>query len=198
MSSPATVPSTSGSPARSRADATTWAEPGGVRSTTRFALCATSTTNSPITRRRWSSGAARSLACSGIAYAIAPPGMRTLTAPSSSRSRLTVACVAIDAVGGEHLDQLGLAGDRLLLEQPRDAVLALGLAERRHQRTHRLRARCDEHGARRVHAVGGLLPHGGPRAVDHRRRDLFAAVGGQAVQEPRLGLARTAASRRRR
>src|SRR4029079_5862747 len=38
-----------------------------------------------------------------------------------------------DAVGGEHLHQLGLAGDRLLLEQPRDAVLALGLAERRHQ-----------------------------------------------------------------
>ena len=36
----------------------------------------------------------RSLACSGIAYAIAPPGMRTFTAPSSSRSRLTVACVA--------------------------------------------------------------------------------------------------------
>ena len=31
---------------------------------------------------------------SGIAYAIVPPGMRTFTAPSSSRSRLTVACVA--------------------------------------------------------------------------------------------------------
>ena len=35
-----------------------------------------------------------SFECSGIAYAIAPPGIRTLTAPSSSRSRLTVAWVA--------------------------------------------------------------------------------------------------------
>ena len=33
------------------------ADPGGVRSTTRLAECATSTTHSPSTRRKWSSGA---------------------------------------------------------------------------------------------------------------------------------------------
>src|SRR3954447_14120240 len=38
-----------------------------------------------------------------------------------------------DAVRGEHLDQLRLARGRLLLQQARDAVLALGLAEGRHQ-----------------------------------------------------------------
>src|SRR5205823_8213294 len=37
VSSPATVPRMSSSPARSRAEATTWADPGGVRSTTRLA-----------------------------------------------------------------------------------------------------------------------------------------------------------------
>src|SRR3954447_19302006 len=36
VSSPATVPSTPGTPARSMADPTTWAEPGGVRNTTRL------------------------------------------------------------------------------------------------------------------------------------------------------------------
>ena len=36
------------------------------------------------------------------------------------------------AVGRQHLHQLGLAGDRLLLEQAGDAVLALRFAERGH------------------------------------------------------------------
>ena len=57
VSSPATVPTTSSSPLRSSAEPTTWAEPGGVRNTTRFPEWATSTTHSPSTRRRWSSGA---------------------------------------------------------------------------------------------------------------------------------------------
>src|SRR4030095_3277201 len=70
VSSPATVPSTSCMPERSSAEPITCADPGGGRRTTRLPLCATSTTNSPITRRRWSSGALASLACSGIAYAI--------------------------------------------------------------------------------------------------------------------------------
>jgi len=53
----ATVPIAPSRPARSSADATTWAEPGGVRSTSRLPELATSTTHSPSTRRRWSSGA---------------------------------------------------------------------------------------------------------------------------------------------
>src|SRR5262249_18698387 len=52
VSAPATVPSTSPSDARSSALATTCALPGGVRSTTMLALCATSTTNSLMSRRR--------------------------------------------------------------------------------------------------------------------------------------------------
>ena len=69
VSSPATVPRTPGTPKRSIALATTWALPGGVRSTTRLWLWATSTTNSPISRRRWSSRppGLRSLVYSGIA-----------------------------------------------------------------------------------------------------------------------------------
>src|SRR5450759_3957753 len=39
-----------------------------------------------------------------------------------------------DTVGGEELDDLGLAGDGLLFEEPGDAVLALGFAEGGHQR----------------------------------------------------------------
>src|SRR3954451_14181832 len=43
-----------------------------------------------------------------------------------------------DAVGRQHLDQLRLARDRLLLEQPGDAVLPLRLPQRRHLRLGRL------------------------------------------------------------
>ena len=42
VSSPATVPSRPSSPLRSSAEATTWAQPGGVRRTTRLAEAATS------------------------------------------------------------------------------------------------------------------------------------------------------------
>src|SRR5437763_2017586 len=67
VSSPATVPITPSMPDRSSADPTTWAEPGGVRSTTTFAECTTSTAQSASTRRRWSSGATWSLGSSGMA-----------------------------------------------------------------------------------------------------------------------------------
>ena len=93
VSSPATVPSSPSSPLRSRADATTWAQPGGVRSTTRLPDAATSATHSPSTRRNWSTGAMRSLSMAGRAYTVWPPAARTLMTPSSSRSRDTVACV---------------------------------------------------------------------------------------------------------
>ena len=93
----------------------------------------------PCSRLRWSSGGARSLACSGIAYAIAPPGMRTFTAPSSSRSRLTVAWVATTPSASSSCTSWAWLDDRLLLEDAQDAVLTLGLAERRHRRPSPLR-----------------------------------------------------------
>ena len=94
VSSPATVPMRPFMPPRSSADATTWAQPGGVRTTTRLPLCVTSATHSPTTRRSWSDGATRCGSNSGMAYFGSPPATRTLTAPSSSRSREIVACVA--------------------------------------------------------------------------------------------------------
>src|SRR5206468_12766535 len=54
VSSPATVPSTPLRPDRSSADATTCADPGGVRSTTTLPECATSTTHSENARFRCS------------------------------------------------------------------------------------------------------------------------------------------------
>ena len=82
-------------PLRSSALPTTWAQPGGVRRTTRLPLLRTSATHSPITRRNWSSGARRLGSYSGMAYTVSPPGTRTFTAPRSSRSRDTVAWVAV-------------------------------------------------------------------------------------------------------
>ena len=67
VSSPATVPITASSPLRSRAEPTTCADPGGVRKTTKLPEDATSTTHSPITRRRWSSGAIWCTGSSGSA-----------------------------------------------------------------------------------------------------------------------------------
>jgi hypothetical protein len=125
VSSPATVPSNPSRPLRSSADATTWAQPGGVRTTTRLDEWVTSATHSPITRRSWSRGATRSGANSGTAYTVAPPGTRTLTAPRSSRSRETVAWVAVMPVRGQQLDELGLVGDLVLLDQAGDRLLTL-------------------------------------------------------------------------
>ena len=42
----------------------------------------------------------------------------------------------------------------------------------------------------RVEAVLGLVPHDALRAVDHLSLDLVAAVGGQAVDEDRVGPSR--------
>ena len=55
--------------------------------------------------------------------------MRTFTAPISSRSRDTVRLGGHHAFRGQQLDQLGLAAHGVLLEQPGDAVLALGLGQ---------------------------------------------------------------------
>src|SRR5439155_15799308 len=167
------------------ADAITWAEPGGARMITRLPECATSTTNSPMTRRRWSSGAERSLACSGIAYAIVPPGMRTLSAPSSSRSRLTVACVATTPSAARSSTSCAwlltaCSSSSRAIRCCRCGLprVAMSLVPRQRQR--------GERGAGAVEAVLGLLPDRGLRPVDHGGGHFFAAVGRQAVQESRL------------
>ena len=54
---------------------------------------------------------------SGIAYAVSPPGTRTLMAPSSSRSRDTVDSLTSTPSAREQFDQVGLVGDAVLLEQ---------------------------------------------------------------------------------
>ena len=115
-------------PERSRAEATTWAQPGGVRSTTRLPDTVTSATHSPITRRSWSSGAMRAGSYSGIAYTVSPPGTRTLTAPRSSRSRDTVACVAAMPSSASSSTSCGWLVDRVLADQLGDHLLALHLA----------------------------------------------------------------------
>ena len=110
--------------------------------------------------------------------------MRTFTAPSSSRSRLTVAWVATTPSAREQLDELALARDGLLLEQAGDPVLALGL---RRGWPSALRSELGEQRPGGVHAVGRLLPHRLLGSVDHVGGDLLAAVGGQAVQEAGVG-----------
>ena len=128
VSSPATVPSRPARPERSRAEATTWAQPGGVRRTTRLAGAARPRPPTPP-----SPGAAGPPARCGPARTpgwrrrVSPPGTRTFTAPRSSRSRDTVACVALDALAGQQLDELGLVGDRVPAEELADELLALRL-----------------------------------------------------------------------
>ena len=129
-----------------------------MRSTTRLALWATSTTNSPITRRRWSSGAAALLGVLG-------DGVRHRPAGDAHLHRAEVLEVAAhrrlrgdDAVGREQLDELRLARHGLLLEQPRDAVLALRLARASPSGVLSL-GELREQGAGGVHAVRRLLPH---------------------------------------
>ena len=95
------------------------------------------------------------------------------------------------AVGGEQLDQVGLAGHRLLGEQAGDPVLALGLGERLGRRE----LRCHQPSSSRkrseapegVQPVVGLREHAAAVAVDDGGRDLLAPVGGQAVQEHGAG-----------
>ena len=151
-------------------DATTCAEPGGVRSTTRFALCATSTTNSPITRRRWSSGAAALLGVLG-------DRVRHRAAGDAHLHRAELLEVAAhrrlggdDAVGREQLDELRLARDRLLLEQ-RGRCGAGVAACRASPSTPAHRFRRSVGRAARGPRACGSPPAATPptRAVDHRR-----------------------------
>src|SRR5690606_32254500 len=101
VSSPAMVPTPSGRPDRSRALARNCAPPGGVRSTARLPLASASVSSSRSSRtsragaRPAAGGAAgrgTGSPSSGMTYT-APPAVRTFTAPSSSRSRDSVAWV---------------------------------------------------------------------------------------------------------
>ncbi len=103
-----------------------------------------------------------------------------------------MAWVALDAVGGQQLDQLVLAGDGVLGQQLGDPVLALRPWLSCHRRSvltgtppssqpDAPRAACMP--------VGGLGPDPALRTVEHVVGDLFAPVGGQAVQEDGVGAA---------
>ena len=123
VSSPATVPSSPSRPLRSSAEATTWAQPGGVRRTTRLPELRPRPPTPP------SPGAA------GRAERRAPARTRAsaytvVAAGHAHLDRAEVLEVARhrrlrgrDPLAGEQLDQLRLAGDRLLLDQPGDRLL---------------------------------------------------------------------------
>ena len=140
VSSPATVPITSASPARSRADATTWAQPGGVRTITRLPELATLATHSPRTRRRCSSGSGRSFGCDrqGVHQRPArPPHFdRAEFFEVSGNGDLR----RFDPLVRQHLDQFGLVGDALLFQDLTDPVLTLGLGQL-HENNHNSTAR---------------------------------------------------------
>src|SRR5437868_1966666 len=108
-----------------------------------------------------------------------PPGIRTFNAPSSSRSRLTVAWVATTPSAASSstnwiwLDT-GCSSRSLAMRCWRwglPRVATSGLQELGQQRP----------GG--VHPVGGLFPHHRRGAVDHRSRDLFPPVRWEAVHE---------------
>ena len=118
----------SGSPARSMAEPTTWAEPGGVRSTTSWPRGR----RPPATRRAPDADGPR-----------APPAprqlgdrVRRLAAAHAHLDGAEVVEVARDgglggddALGREQVDQLGLARHRLRSSSCGDAVLALVLRQ---------------------------------------------------------------------
>ena len=101
---------------RSSAEATTWAHPGGVRSTTRLPEAAISTTHSPSTRRRCSLGhdlLGRQLGQGVGAVAAGQPDLdraELLEVPGHRRLG------GLDPLVGQQVDQLGLVGDRPGLE----------------------------------------------------------------------------------
>ena len=127
VSSPATVPSTSGGRSGRGRSRPRGRSRAGVRRTTRLPECATSTTQSPNTRRRWSSGARCSVGQLGDGVDGLAAGDPHLDGPEVLEVARHGGLGGRDAVGGEQLDEVGLAGDGVLGEQLGDAVLALGL-----------------------------------------------------------------------
>src|SRR5213075_145117 len=120
-----------------------------------------------------------------MAYTLSPPAARTLMAPSSSRSRDTVACVATTpspARRSTTCDWLVTAWCSRMRAMrccrwvfaSFTSVMASSAA---------LGEQPPQQSPRRVQAVGGLHPDAALRAVDDFPGDLLAAMRGQAVQE---------------
>src|SRR5687767_10566179 len=111
--------------------------------------------------------------------------MRSFTAPSSSRSRDTVAWVAMNPSSASRSTSsawlvtpwfssscpMKCCRCAFVIRLLRPASSMAGPQEER------------EDAADGVHAVRGLWPHQRLRALDHGLADLLAAMGGKAVQE---------------
>ena len=193
VSSPAMVPRTPSSPAWSSAEARKLRGPGGVRRTTRLAEWSAETSSS--WQRAWSrvtrsspSAAARTVRSPpspGTAYTRFFP-TRTRSAPTSTRSRDSVAWVTSMPSVGEVVEQLGLRAHGGRREDLDDPLLARGARGGDGHRaspaaccstSHESRAFC---ACRRFSACCHTSDG---RAVDDLGVDLDAPVGGQAVEE---------------
>ena len=138
-------------------------------------------------RPSWAGRAARSPPSPGTAYTRARPE-RTFTAPSSTRSRDSVACVTSMPSLGEQVEQLGLRAHRVPAAGSRRSGAGGRVRAGRDGHRGRLRSsRQDEQGLLGVQPVLGLVPDHRLRAVDDLGGDLQAPVGGQAVQDDRVG-----------
>ena len=153
------------------ADATTWAEPGGVRSTTTGSFTATSTNHSDSTRRKMILGR------DALAWQLRKR-VRGLAAPHANLDRAHVFEVARhrrlrgdDARLGEQVDELRLARDGAAFEQGRNAVLTLLFGE--------------------PHDETSISHHRMPRAAARR----FAACSNTALCGPSITSASTSSPR---
>ncbi len=86
-----------------------------------------STTHSPSTRRRWSSGATWWEGSSGKGVGRLAAGKAYLEGAELLEVAGHRGLGRLDALGGQELDQMGLAGHDPGLEEPGDPVLALVL-----------------------------------------------------------------------
>ena len=128
VSSPATEPSTPSRALRSSAEATTCAQPGGVRTTTR--LRRTLDRDHPLAHHAAQVIERRGRERRGDAASTmrrAPCSSRTLMVPSSWRSRVTVACVAAIPSSTQTRHDLGGGRNHVAIDQLADAVLTLCL-----------------------------------------------------------------------
>ena len=134
---------------------------------------------------------ATGLPSSGTTYTPAPPSAaRSFTAPSSSRSRDSVAWVASMPSSAEQRREFGLAAHRCAASELDDAGLPSGRESARCSRLlcGSLLEQPHQQRLLRVQAVLRLVPDHALRAVEHLVGDLLAAVRGQAVQHDRVGV----------
>src|SRR3954468_20730658 len=120
-----------------------------------------------------------------------PAGVRTFTAPSSSRSRDSVACVTSTPETARRRPssvwlENGLASSSSTMRAWRAAFVngtARTWARRGEAMCSALFQQPGQQRLLRMQPVFGLVPDGGLRAVDDGSRDLLAAVSRQAVQD---------------